>query len=92
MYQATMDINGQVWGQSENGHPVKRRVHIAPGYMAYNGAIITARATIESYNRLQDEINGRIDAGLPVSEWLLDASHKFFVMMCDVAKGTLPCC
>lgn len=87
MYQAEVDSNGQVWGKSEKCHPVKRRVHIAQGYVAYNGAVVTAKASIESYNRLQDEINGRIDAGLPVGEWLLDASHKHFVMMCDVAKG-----
>ena len=63
------------------------RKHIAKGYKAYNGAIITCQAHIDTYNAIQDNINTWITSGRDIPESLLIESHRHFVIMCDIAKN-----
>ncbi|NCD26433.1 MAG: hypothetical protein EOL86_12695 [Deltaproteobacteria bacterium] len=63
-----------------------KSIHIQVGYKAYNGAVLRNQASIDTYNRLTDEIEAKRAAGLDV-DWLLDARHRHFVLMCEVARG-----
>ena len=63
-----------------------RREHIPCPYRAYNGATVTCQAHIGTYNRIQDAINGWLDAGREPPEWLLNESHRHFALMADIAK------
>ena len=63
------------------------RTHIKAPYKAYNGTTVTCQMHIDTYNRLQDEINGWVNAGRGIPEHLLNESHRHFVIMCDIAKS-----
>jgi len=65
---------------------MKTREHISSPYRAHTGAVITSKAHIDTYNKIQDDINIWIRAYRPVPEWLLDWSHRYFVSMCDSAE------
>lgn len=64
----------------------KLRTHITAPYRAYNGATITCQAHIDTYNAIQDDINIWIRDRRPIPEWLLNWSHRHFVMMAQLAK------
>lgn len=49
-------------------------------YKAYNGTIIN-KYHVDTYNRLQDKINGLKSANMTVSEQLLNESHLFFMLI-----------
>ena len=66
---------------------MKLRAHIQKNYKAYNGATITCQQHIDTYNTIQDNINGWIKSGRPIPEHLLNASHQHFVIMCNIAKN-----
>lgn len=52
-----------------------KRQHIAAGSVLWNGVLVTPYLAAV-YNSLQDRINGFLEEGLPVPEYLLNASHK----------------
>lgn len=56
---------------------IKRRGHIQAGYKAYTGRKLH-KHICEQYNRIQDTINGWIDAGREVPAHLLNESHLVF--------------
>lgn len=56
---------------------MKRRELLPYGYEAFTGEI-WSNLHVDAYNRIQDRINSFIDAGMPVSENLLNESHKAF--------------
>ena len=62
---------------------MKTRTLIKPGYIALNGHIFT-ESDCKSYNMIQDRINAAIDAGFPVDEDLLNASHISFTFICGL--------
>jgi hypothetical protein len=54
---------------------MKHRVLLPYGYRTYTGQIMSD-AEVDSYNYIQGRINACIDAEVPVSEGLLNESHK----------------
>jgi len=53
----------------------QRRSHLPYGYVTYTGNEMRDHV-VDTYNRLQDEINAWVDAGRPVPEHLLDESFS----------------
>jgi hypothetical protein len=62
------------------GRCMQRRRMLAHGYNAFTG-VVPSDDQIDRYNRIQERINSFIDAGMPVSEALLNESHVFFTMI-----------
>jgi len=54
-----------------------KRQEIQAPYKTYTGAILNAEQC-ERYNAIQRRINSFADAGLPIPEYLVSASHKLF--------------
>jgi len=57
-----------------------RREALPYGYRTYTG-VVPCDAHVDTYNALQVAINVWIDAGRDAPGWLLDHSHRHFVMM-----------
>lgn len=56
---------------------MKRRELLPYEYKAFTGVVLTD-LHVDAYNRTQERINSFIDAGMPVSENLLNEAHKAF--------------
>lgn len=61
-----------------------RREHIAYGYRTYTGRVLSP-ASVDGYNRIQDDVNAWLDAGRAPPEWLLDWSFRFLRDAAEVA-------
>jgi len=59
------------------------RKHLPYGYVAYTGKRL-CNAHIDTYNRIQDDINTWIKDGRNVPDWLLDWSHRYFASVATV--------
>ena len=57
---------------------VMRRQHVSLGYKTFTGRRFWRQIWVDEYNRIQDRINRCIDDGFPVSESLLNESHRYF--------------
>ena len=64
---------------AKGGTTMKRRNLIQYGYKAFNGHTFNDYS-VDSYNLIQNEINRFIDAGMKVSEEMLNRSHFMFCM------------
>jgi hypothetical protein len=63
-----------------------RRELLDYGYRAFTG-VTFADCQVDSYNKIQKNINGFIDAGLPVPEYLIFGSHNLFTSFAFAAAN-----
>lgn len=64
---------------------MERRPLVPVGYRTYTGYRMN-QYDADRYNRIQGRINASIDAGIPVSESLLDESHQTFVYIAEAER------
>ena len=57
---------------------MKIRNHIELNYKTFTGKRFTSQIWVDEYNRIQDRINRCVADGFPVSEELLNESHRYF--------------
>ena len=62
-----------------------KRAMLKAGYRCFNGTILNDY-DVNMLNTISEEINRFIDAGLPVSEEILNRSHHAFCMAARVYK------
>lgn len=68
-------------------HQDRTRDPLVAPYECYNGAVITKQSVLDGYNSLSSEIHRWEDSGRGVPTHLLNARHRHFVIMADIAKG-----
>ena len=59
---------------------MEHRTMLEAGYKTFTGRILT-QSDCDAYNRVQADINKRIDNGVSVPEFMLNESHRLFSIL-----------